>query len=187
MLIRAKKNIFLYSIIFSVGIYACDSYDDKEKEHASVQHLVNHSKVATEFVHDQNLQASAESITLEEEESLSVDLEEILHKAKKQSDQLVSEALNSDIVSKRLSLLTQLKTDDCIEFKADKIGLGSALVGASCVGLCNRCTNPGYIRKNIIFRRALGASSAYVIYKLVATNDPVKKNICNGLSKLKKD
>jgi len=191
MLVTYKQKFLCINIlILSVSLYTFDNSDnDKNKSISVVEYLTEKKKelesmqkiTVSNIVQDGFNKAHKELL---EQGS---NLESLLDQVNNQSKYFLNQIINSKPIAYCRNELANSKENSSLDLRVDKIGSGTAIFGTTCILAANKFTNPGIIRRSVPFKIGLATSSSFLIYKLVAHNEVVKKDICNLLSKLKKD
>ena len=199
MLASLKKNLFFSVVLLSTALYTTDDYNhDKKETTKSEESSKTFDEPTLDILEptdtDENFKQGLVPDLCQPNDQ-DFNLEELLKKAKEKSKEVVLGVVDSKRISDYRTRMMNLgnnesfnlRSNESFNWNVNKIGLGSAIFGALFVLGCNHLTKPGNIRNRLMFRRMLGLSTGYLVYKLVATNDAVKQDICNAVAKLKRD
>jgi hypothetical protein len=178
---KIQKKSFFIVIILSTLVYPNCFLDEENNQVITSVDIVKTEIARLQKTEENNQSLPKPSIKLEQEK-----LDRFLDDVSQTSKKFVQDIFETGRI-RCSEQLSRLRYQDSLELKINKVGLGAGSVAMATVLGFNRVTKPGPIRNKLIFKRLLGFGSDYVIYKLVVTNDVVKKDICDTLAKIKKD
>ncbi|MBI2345182.1 hypothetical protein HYV10_03890 [Candidatus Dependentiae bacterium] len=178
MLIKSK-NLFFSILILSIGLSGNDNNLEITQTESMQEKLSEEIQKTEETEEVEEIQKS--------EATENIKTKKILDIVQKKYRKIIDVFLKSDRSSKIVDQLAILKENPSINFNIDKIGLVTAIFASLSLLACNRLTKPGRIRSNQFFKGFSYISYGYLTYRLVSTNNDVKRDICKTLEKIKKD